>query len=102
MPVIPVNRVVDPQRLIGKKWWVEEEERRKGSLTQKQHSLPPGVKFALGVSLAPRDELCPLGGNIHRGITSPLGDKIHSWGGNWGSKLFAPRGEVKNVPQMNL
>jgi hypothetical protein len=59
--------------------------------------LPPGVKFA------PRDELCPLGrmftppftprGELHssvyknggankeihpQGITSPLGDKIHS------------------------
>jgi hypothetical protein len=35
MPVIPVNRVVDLQRIIGKKWRAEEEERHKGSLTQK-------------------------------------------------------------------
>jgi hypothetical protein len=25
MPVIPVNKVVDPKRIIGKKWRVEEE-----------------------------------------------------------------------------
>jgi hypothetical protein len=36
MPVIPVNRVVDPKRIIGKKWRAEEEERHKGSLTQKK------------------------------------------------------------------
>jgi hypothetical protein len=36
LPVIPaVNRVVDPKRIIGKKWRAEEEERHKGSLTQK-------------------------------------------------------------------
>jgi hypothetical protein len=29
MPVIPVNRVVNPERIIGKKWWDEEEERLK-------------------------------------------------------------------------
>jgi hypothetical protein len=34
MPVIPVNRVLDPKRIIGKKWRAEEE-RQKGSLTQK-------------------------------------------------------------------
>jgi hypothetical protein len=34
MPVIPVNEVVDPKRIIGKKWRAEEEEERhKGSLT---------------------------------------------------------------------
>jgi hypothetical protein len=33
MPVIPVNRVVDPKRRIGTKWRAEEEERHKGSLT---------------------------------------------------------------------
>jgi hypothetical protein len=27
MPVIPVNRVVDPKRIIGKKWRAEEEEK---------------------------------------------------------------------------
>jgi hypothetical protein len=34
MPVIPVNKVVD-QKNIWKKWRAEEEERHKGSLTQK-------------------------------------------------------------------
>jgi hypothetical protein len=33
MPVIPVNKVVDPKRIIGKKWRAKEEERHKGSLT---------------------------------------------------------------------
>jgi hypothetical protein len=34
MPVIPVNKVVDPKRIIGKKWRAkEEEERHKGPLT---------------------------------------------------------------------
>jgi hypothetical protein len=33
MPVIPVNRVLDPKRIIGKKWRAEEEETHKGSLT---------------------------------------------------------------------
>jgi hypothetical protein len=37
MPVIPVNKVVDPKRIIGKKWRAEEEERHKGSLTPKKH-----------------------------------------------------------------
>jgi hypothetical protein len=33
MAVIPVNRVVGPKRIIGKKWRAEEEEERhKGSL----------------------------------------------------------------------
>jgi hypothetical protein len=35
LPVILVNKVVDPKRIIGKKWRAEEEERHKGSLTQK-------------------------------------------------------------------
>jgi hypothetical protein len=42
MPVIPVKKVVDPKRIIGKKWRAEEEERRKGSPTKKttkQHFL---------------------------------------------------------------
>jgi hypothetical protein len=36
MLIIPVSRVVDPKRIIGKKWRAkeEEEERHKGSLTQ--------------------------------------------------------------------
>jgi hypothetical protein len=47
MPVIPVNRVVDPKRIIGKKWRVEEEERHKGLLTQKSTLLPcaPSGRF---------------------------------------------------------
>jgi hypothetical protein len=33
MPVMPVNRVVNPKRTIQrKKWRAEEEERHKGSL----------------------------------------------------------------------
>jgi hypothetical protein len=39
MPVIPVNKVVDPKRIIGKKWRAKEEERHKGSLTQKKASI---------------------------------------------------------------
>jgi hypothetical protein len=35
MPVIPVNKVVGPQRIIEKKWSAKEEERQKGSLIQK-------------------------------------------------------------------
>jgi hypothetical protein len=42
MPVIPVNKVVDPKRIIGKKWRAEEEERHKGSLT------PPQKKRIIG------------------------------------------------------
>jgi hypothetical protein len=40
MQVIPVNKVVDPKRIIGKRR-VEEEERHKGSLTP---PLPPPKK----------------------------------------------------------
>jgi hypothetical protein len=36
LPVILVNKVVDPKRIIGKKWRAKEEERHKGSLTQKK------------------------------------------------------------------
>jgi hypothetical protein len=49
MPVIPVNRVVDPKRIIRKKWRAEEEERHKGSLTpphppkKKKNFQPPKV-----------------------------------------------------------
>jgi hypothetical protein len=35
LPVIPVNKVVDPKIIIRKKWRLEEEERHKRSLTQK-------------------------------------------------------------------
>jgi hypothetical protein len=45
LPVIPVNKVVDPKRIIGKKWRAEEEERHKGSLTKKKYStLRTGLK----------------------------------------------------------
>jgi hypothetical protein len=37
MPVIPVDKLVDPNIIIGKKWRAEEEERHKGSLTQKNN-----------------------------------------------------------------
>jgi hypothetical protein len=37
MPVIPVNRVVDSKRIIGKKGRAEKEEKHKGSLTQKRY-----------------------------------------------------------------
>jgi hypothetical protein len=30
MPVIPVNKVVDPKRIIGKKWRAAAEERHQG------------------------------------------------------------------------
>jgi hypothetical protein len=36
MPVIAVSRVVDPKRIIGKKWRAEEEERHKWPLTHKK------------------------------------------------------------------
>jgi hypothetical protein len=35
MPIIPVNRVVGPTRMFGKKWRATEEERHRGSLTKK-------------------------------------------------------------------
>jgi hypothetical protein len=38
LPVILVNKVVDPKRIIGKKWRAEEEERHKGSLTPPKKS----------------------------------------------------------------
>jgi hypothetical protein len=37
LPVVLVNKVVDPKRIIGKKWRAKEEERHKGSLTKKKH-----------------------------------------------------------------
>jgi hypothetical protein len=39
MTVIPVNRVVDPKRIIRKKWRAEKEKRRKGSQTPKKGAL---------------------------------------------------------------
>jgi hypothetical protein len=53
LPVILVNKVVDPKRIIGKKWKAEEEERHKRLLTPPQKKgigwwmflgLVPGVK----------------------------------------------------------
>jgi hypothetical protein len=38
MPVILVNKVVDQKKNNRKKWQAEEEERHKGSLTQKSKS----------------------------------------------------------------
>jgi hypothetical protein len=41
MPVIPISKVVDPQKENNQKqWWAEQEERYKGSLT----SSPPRPK----------------------------------------------------------
>jgi hypothetical protein len=37
--VILVNKVVDPKRILGKKWRAKEEERHKGSLTKKKTFL---------------------------------------------------------------
>jgi hypothetical protein len=50
MPVIPVNKVVDPKKNNRKKWRAEEEERHKGSLTKKSairllNARSDGVKF---------------------------------------------------------
>jgi hypothetical protein len=39
--VILVNKVVDPKRIIGKKWRAKEEERHKGSLTPTHPLHPP-------------------------------------------------------------
>jgi hypothetical protein len=48
LPVILVNKVADPKRIIGKKWRAEEEERHKGLLTKKNRSslLVPGRREA--------------------------------------------------------
>jgi hypothetical protein len=40
MPVIPVNKVVDPKKNNRKKWSAEEEERHKGSLTPPPQKKP--------------------------------------------------------------
>jgi hypothetical protein len=37
MLVIPVNKAVDPKRIIGKKWRAKEEETHKGSLTPQKN-----------------------------------------------------------------
>jgi hypothetical protein len=39
LPVILVNMVVDPKRIIRKKWRAKEEERHKRALTQKNPGL---------------------------------------------------------------
>jgi hypothetical protein len=44
MPVIPVNRVVNAKRIIGKKWRAKEEEKHKGLLTP----FPPPQKKSSG------------------------------------------------------
>jgi hypothetical protein len=77
---------------------------------------PQGWSLPLWVNLAPRGEICSLGGMFNpsftpgvntlyveewrreqwispQGITIPLGDKFHPWGSK-----FAPTGEVKNGP----
>jgi hypothetical protein len=48
MPVIPVNKAVDPKRIVGKKWRAKEEERHKGSLTKKKftHNLHEQILVA--------------------------------------------------------
>jgi hypothetical protein len=97
MPVIPVNKVVDPKRIIRKKWRAEEEGRHKGSLTQKNtKNNPLGVNNVYFLDeWRGKQKISPPG------ITSPPapGDKIHPWGTTvpLGSK-YAPRGEVKNGP----
>jgi hypothetical protein len=81
--VLLVNKVVDPKSIIGKKWRAEEEERHKGSLTQKKgRSCPLGVKFSVHPSILLNNRECsPLGVNegvkiSPRGQISPLGVKF--------------------------
>jgi hypothetical protein len=40
MPVIPVNKVVDPKRIIGKKWRAEEEKRHKEGVAESPSPSP--------------------------------------------------------------
>jgi hypothetical protein len=49
LPVILVNKVVDPKRIIGKKWRAEEEERQKGSLTKKKKKIGSNLICQLGL-----------------------------------------------------
>jgi hypothetical protein len=44
LPVILVNKVVDPKKNNRKKWRVEEEERHKGSLTAKKFGQKLWIK----------------------------------------------------------
>jgi hypothetical protein len=39
LPVILVNKVVDPKKNNRKKWRAEEEERHKGSLTPQKNNV---------------------------------------------------------------
>jgi hypothetical protein len=63
MLVIPVNKAVDPKRIIGKKWRAKEEETHKGSLTpQKILKMDPRAKLGplgVGVKISPRSD-CPF------------------------------------------
>jgi hypothetical protein len=75
MPVIPVNKVVDPKRIIGnrKKWRAKEEDRYKGSLTQKK--LPSGLQ---------RSGLRLFSGRVHdrhysRSAHFRGGHVVHRW-----------------------
>jgi hypothetical protein len=45
MPVIPVNRVVDAKRIIGKRRAEEEEEWHKGLLTPQKTTSNPEASF---------------------------------------------------------
>jgi hypothetical protein len=45
LPVILVNKVVDPKRIIGKKWRAKEEERHKGLLTPQKGLLISTPKY---------------------------------------------------------
>jgi hypothetical protein len=51
LPVIPVNKVVDPRRIIRKKWKAKEEERHKGSLTPPQKKKKLKVSFRCKLTL---------------------------------------------------
>jgi hypothetical protein len=45
MPVIQVNRVVDKNRIIRKKWRTEEEESHKGMVTPQKFKICPKSRF---------------------------------------------------------
>jgi hypothetical protein len=52
LPVIPVNKVVGPKRIIGQKWRAKEDERHKGSLTHKK------IFLVFSLARAPRGRHC--------------------------------------------
>jgi hypothetical protein len=60
MPVIPVHRVVDPKRIIGKKWRAKEEERHKGSLTKKLSICSAMTKAFLGITYSLTHKVIPV------------------------------------------